>query len=536
MKRKAYFLFGILILMLCGAIHSIATVSGSADYVMATRAQSLYRLDVAQARGMIYDCNLQPLVGKKVGWTAAVAPTIEAIGVLDKSTDGMYRERLASALESGKPFSLTLKSRVESPFIDLFVVPRRYEESQLAPHIIGYLDGLGQGVSGVELAMNDVLEEHTGQVQVTYQVDALGRVMAGGDRRITNTLQRSRGGVVLTLDTALQQLAQETGQELEKGAVVITEVPDCQIRAVASFPDYSPATLDLTAGDPDGPLVNRAFCAYAPGSVFKLVSAAALLETGTLPEEYECRGAINSGGLLFHCYDGLAHGTVDLKAALEKSCNCFFINSSRSLGGQSILNMAYNMGLGAEQEFGRGLFTEAGTLPEASTLENVRALANFSFGQGELTLSPLQLCGVVNAIASGGIYTSPQLIAGTVNSDLEVTEAHSVADRSMRVMSTTTAAFLQDAMIATALEGTGKPGAPEGVTVGIKTGTAQTGRFVGNQELLHFWYCGFVCDESGPRYCITVLRESTPDDKGTAAQVFQRIAEGISEQLLSQKE
>lgn len=531
MKRKAWSLMGVLMLLFCGAISSIAKVSGGADYVMAAQSQSLYQLDIARTRGMIYDCKFEPLVGKKVGWTAAVAPTIEAVGVLDKATGGLYRERLAAALESGKPFSLELKGKVEDPCIDMFLVPRRYEENQLAPHIIGYLDGLGQGVSGVELALNDLLEEHSGQVQVVYQIDALGRVMAGGDRRVTDTLRRSRGGAVLTLDTKLQQLAQEAGQELEQGAVVIAETPGCELRAVASFPDYSPTALEQASKDPEGPLVNRAFCAYAPGSVFKLVHAAALLEKGGLPGEYECQGTANADGLLFHCYDGLAHGTVDLKSALERSCNCFFINSARSLGGQSILSMSYNLGLGTEQEFGRGLFTEAGDLPTSKSLENTRALANFSFGQGALTLTPVQLCGVVNAIASGGVYSTPKLIAGTMDNDLDFKPTAAVTDRSVRVMSTTTAAFLQDAMRGCALEGTGIPGAPEGAEVGIKTGTAQTGRFEKGEELLHFWYCGFVCDASGPRYCIAVLRESTADDQGAAARVFRRIAQEIAELL-----
>lgn len=529
MKRKAYFLFALILFLFCAAIRSILTVSGGAEYVAATRAQSLYQVDVAENRGTIYDCRLRPLVGKSAERKAAVAPTIEAVGALDKATDGIYRERLATALESGKPFVLSLDRRVESPFVDQFIVPRRYEEDQPAPHIIGYLDSMGKGVSGVELAMNDVLEENTGRARVTYQVDALGRVLPGGDRQVEDTLSRSRGGVELTIDADLQKLVEEAGQELQKGAVVVSEVPGCELRAVASFPDYSPEKIDQAAKGEDGALVNRAFCAYAPGSVFKLVNAAAILEQGTLPGTYTCTGEINSGGLLFHCYDGAAHGQVDLKAALEKSCNCFFINAARSSGGQDLLNMAYNLGLGAEQEFGRGLFTEAGELPSASSLENVRALANFSFGQGEVTLTPVQLCGVVNAIAFGGIYTSPRLIEGTVNSELELKEAHAVTDKSIRVMSTTTAAFLQDAMKAAALEGTGKPGAPESAVAGIKTGTAQTGRFENREELLHFWYCGFLCDEVGPRYSIVVLRESTTDDNGAAARVFKKIAEGIGE-------
>ncbi len=537
MKRKAYAIFSFLLLLLGAACFSIANVSGSAEYVAAAEGQSIYRLDVAQTRGAIYDSQLYPLVGEKRKWVAAVAPTIEAVGALEKATGGKYRQRLALALEDGKPFLMELERSLENPCIDLFSVPERYGEDQLAPHVIGYLDSMGSGVSGIELAMNDVLESHTGKATVYYQVDALGHVVAGGDREVANTLRESRGGIALTLDSGLQEAVQEASAPLKKGAVVITEVPNCEIRALVSLPTYSPTDLGAAAEDPDGPLVNRAFCAYAPGSVFKLVGAAAKLENGgSVQESYECTGVVNAGGMLFHCFDGMAHGKVDLKGALEHSCNCYFINSGRSLGGQSILNMAYNLGLGAEQEFGRGLFSQAGELPEAASLENARALANFSFGQGELTVTPLQMCAVVNTIASGGTYRSPKLIAGTVSNELKLTETQSIADKTTRVMSVSTAETLKSCMEGAVKEGTAKPGAPKNCTAGIKTGTAQTGVYQGKEELLHFWYCGYVCDEAGPRYCITVLRESTTDDLGAAAKVFRTVAEYLGERMAANKQ
>jgi len=511
------------------SVFSLANVSGSAEYVAAAEGQSVYQLNVAQTRGAIYDCKLRPLVSEEKRLVAAVAPTIEAIGALEKATGGEYRERLAAALEDGKPFLITLDHEPDNPLIDLFSVPERYSEDQLAPHIIGYLDGMGSGVSGVELAMNDVLEEHSGKAAVYYQVDALGRVVAGGDRQVVNTLWEARGGAALTLDADIQSLIQEVSAPLGQGAVVVTEVPNCEIRGIASFPGYSPSGMEAAAKDPNGPLVNRAFCAYAPGSVFKLVSAAVKLETGGAPEEYNCTGAVNAGGLLFHCINGTAHGKINLQGALENSCNCYFINCARSLGGQSVLSMAYNLGLGIEQEFGRGLFSDPGNLPEAASLENARALANFAFGQGELAVTPVQMCGMINAIASGGVYSSPKLIAGTVNSELELTAVQSVTDKTLRVMSPLTAGTLQDYMESTVLKGTAKPGAPGNCTAGIKTGTAQTGVYENGEELLHFWYCGYVCDKTGPRYCITVLRESVTEDNGITARVFRKTAEGLGE-------
>lgn len=533
MKKKAYALFVILMLFLCAACLSIINVSSGADYVDAAGKQSVYKLDVAKARGTIYDCALTPLVGTKKERIAAVAPTIEAVGALEKATDGQYRDRLAAALEDGKPFVLPLTENVEHECVDLFQIPQRYSGDQLAPHIIGYLDSLDSGVTGVELAMNDVLDEHTGEVSIYYQVDALGRVIAGGDRRVVNTLETSQGGVALTLDAKLQRLVQDAARELDRGAVVVTEVPNCEIRALASVPDFSPLDLGEAAKAEDSPLVNRAFSAYAPGSVFKLTSAAVELEQDNALEEFSCTGSVNAGGLLFHCIGGKPHGQVNLETAIEKSCNCYFINAARSLGGQSVLSMAYNLGFGVEQEFGRGLLTDAGNLPEASSLGNVRALANFAFGQGEVTVTPVQLCGMMNAIASGGEYSSPKLIAGRVTSRKDLIPYEPVTDRTLRVMEESTARKLQGYLEGAAESGTAAVGAPQNCLSGIKTGTAQTGVYQDGEELLHFWYCGFIGDENGLKYCVTVLRESTPDDGGAAARVFQNVTEGIAELFLS---
>lgn len=528
MKRKAHAVFFLLIAFFGAAVGSLARVSGGAEYVAAAQKQSLYELDVAQARGMIYDKDLTPLLGEEQRLVAAVAPTIEAIGALEKATGGKYRQRLAAALESGKPFLMELEQPVAHPCIALFTVTQRYREDQLAPHVIGYVDSLGAGVSGIELAMNDVLEEYGGSAAVYYQVDALGRVVAGGEREVHDTLSGLTGGVALTLDSELQRAVEDAAKLLGKGAVVVTEAPNCEIRALASVPTYSPAELDKATAQEDGPLLNRAFCAYAPGSVFKLVSSACALENGLSAKQFHCTGSVNAGGMLFHCIDGDAHGPVNLRGALMQSCNCYFINCARSLGGQSILSMAYNLGLGAEQEFGRGLFAESGTLPDAETLENIRALANFSFGQGETEVTPVQMCGLLNTVVSDGVYTSPKLIAGTVNQALELAPYQPVTEQSVQVMSAGTAQTLQSYLKSTVEEGTAKAGKPEEMIAGAKTGTAQTGVYEKGEELLHFWYCGYVKPEGGPTYCISVLAESTPSDHGAAAQVFRRVAESLS--------
>lgn len=529
MKRKSWAVFGVVLLLFAASVGSIARVSGGAEYVAAAQQQSEYELTVTTGRGMIYDCNLQPMLGGEQHLTAAVAPTIEAIGTLERATEGKHRAQLAAALESGKPFVMELEQEVEHPCITMFTTTDRYREEQIAAHLIGYCDSTGAGASGIELAMNDVLEEYAGSITLYYTVDALGRVVAGSEPQVHDTLSNRFGGVALTIDSELQQVTEETAVQLGTGAVVVTEAPGCEIRAMASVPGFAPGDLQAAVKQENSPLLNRALCAYAPGSVFKLAGAAAALENGLAQKHVTCTGAVDVDGLTFRCIDGTAHGSHNLRGAFMCSCNCYFIQCVGTLGGQSVLNVAYNFGLGAAQEFGRGLFSSAGVLPTASALQNRRALANFSFGQGELTVTPLQMCGLLNTVVSGGVYHTPRLILGTVTDSGELREQHAVTEQTVQAISEGTANTLKSYLQSTMNGGTAKAGQPQNAAAGAKTGTAQTGFIRAGEELLHFWYCGYVETPAGKTYCITVLAESTPDDHGTAAQVFQTISEWLCE-------
>lgn len=533
MKKKVYVLFGFLVVMLGLACYSMLHVSRQSAYVDAAGRQSIYKLTVGTSRGNIYDANMNLLVGSTKKTVAAVIPTIENISVLNTVLGEEKRSLLGSALENGKPFVVELEENIEQDGIDVFEVPVRYSAGQLAVHVIGYLDSEGNGATGVEKAMNDVLQQSRGEISVHYSVDAMGRAITGADREIRNTVADSNGGVVLTLDQNIQQAAEEAAKKLGTGAVIVTEVPNCEIRALVSVPDYDLDNIEAAAKSADSPMMNRAFSAYSPGSVFKLVDAAVSIGEGFETDEYECTGSIEVDGLTFNCISSTAHGKMNLHTALQNSCNCYFINAVQKTGSQPVLTMAYNMGFGAATEFGRGLYSNAGNLPELKDLDNARALANFSFGQGSLTVTPLQVAGMLNTIATGGEYTQPKLISGTVDDSLKFFPVSSeILNEKTRVMESSTAALIRGYMESAVNYGTGKSGKAEGVKTGAKTGTAQTGIYIEEDELNHFWYAGYICDAEGPRYCITVLCESVVSDDGAAAKTFQEISKYIASEIM----
>lgn len=524
--RRIIFAYSFLMLFLVIATLGTASASlGGSTYTEVVGRQSMYTLHVAQARGTIYDRNISPLTNASEKYIAAVTPNVETLSRLRMATDGEQREELRAALESGKPFLTEVTTPVNADGVQTFSVFERYEERQPAATLLGYLEN-GVGADGIEKSFDSILAENNGEISVTFTIDALGNAISGEGMHVENTYQIADGGIVLTLDREIQVALENACAQIQRGAAVILDCETGEILASASFPAVDPNHLDVCMEDPDTPFINRALHAYAPGSVFKLFVAAAALENGAdYQRGYTCDGSISVDGMDFACYDGKAHGEVNMHTALRKSCNGYFVELVEEIGPESVLRMVRSLGLGSSIGLADGLSSAAGTLPTAQTLENARARANFSFGQGETTVTPLQLAAAVNAIAADGVYTEPQLFLGTADTNLEITAAEK--KEGYKVMEPTTASRIRAYMESTARFGTARAGAPENCTSGIKTGTAQTGVYEENgEEILNYWYAGYICDEEEtPAFTIVLLEETSKESH--VAEAFCKIGETL---------
>lgn len=198
---------------------------------------------------------------------------------------------------------------------------------------------------------------------------------------------------------------------MSKGCIIVMQVGSGQILASTSMPEFDPDDIAASIRADDTSLINRSLSAFSAGSVFKVVLAAAAYAQGLDWFTYDCTGSIQTAGEIFRCALGRAHGTVNLRGALEQSCNCYFIALGQLLGGQAILNAAQSFGLGTPALLAPGLKSAAGELPSAADLQNAGSLASLSFGQGGLTVTPLQVTAMFNAIASGGVYHSPCIVS-----------------------------------------------------------------------------------------------------------------------------
>ncbi len=525
-KRTAIF-FGIFMLSMFVSILSLYSVSSGAQLAQTAANQSSYKLVIGNTRGTIYDCNKVALTGAGSDIMAAIAPSVEGAAALSKVLPAKTMESVYPALTAGKPFAIKLPQGITAPGIDVFKLQKRYSDTQIAAHIIGYLDGSGAGAAGIEKFFNHQLTENQGQISVTYKVDALNRVLGGEDKKISNTAYLQNKGVVLTIDKNIQEIAEQAAKKhLKQAAVVITEVPSCKIRAMVSLPDYSPNDVASALKGEGSPLLNRCLAAYNVGSVFKLVSASAALEYGISPDtEYTCTGAIDVSGGLFHCFNSESHGKENMLQAVAQSCNVYFINLMQQVPQPQFLLMAQSMGYGRSFEIAPGFSSSAGNLPTLQSLKIPRALANFSFGQGDLTATPLQIAAMVNVIASGGYFTQPYLYEGIVDENLNYT-AKASKQKSTQVITDNTAKLIQQFMKASIDTGTSKKGKPTNGEAGAKTATAQTGRYINGVESVESWFSGFYPYDS-PKYVITVFAEGGTGGGATCGPVFKEIADEI---------
>ncbi len=330
-------------------------------------------------------------------------------------------------------------------------------------------------------------------------------------------------GVQLTISRQMQRAAEAVAAEtMTSGCILVLDTASAAVRASVSMPGYDPDNLAASLDAPDSPFLNRVLECYTVGSVFKPVLAAAALEQGTFPE-YECTGAVVIDGQIFRCAGGVPHGQIGLEEALEKSCNGYFVRLGQQLGAENLLQAAQRFGFGQEISLAGDLHAVSGNLPDAAELARSGQLANFSFGQGSLLASPVQIAAMMNAIASGGMYRTPFFLECTVD-ETDGTPLETLAHpQSRRVMSAENAALLRKMLCQVVKEGTAQDAAGLEGGAGGKTGTAQTGQFdADGTERKNLWFAGFYPAEK-PRWMVIVLQDGQTETAYSSAAIFARL-------------
>jgi len=364
-----------------------------------------------------------------------------------------------------------------------------------------YLSPEGQiGRTGIEALHNLELRGYWGSRD--YVVDANGRLVDVLD--LTPPMPGET--VTLTLDHRIQRKAEEFLDDNARdpdmgscqGAVVVLDVATGEILALANSARYDLNTFRrdyrTIADDPRRPLVNRATSgAYAPGSVFKIVTATAALEAAAGPisasAEFLCQQHYRLGNHTFRC-EGL-HNYIAMTEALERSCNIFFIQAGLHAGADELTRWADLYGFGRAT----GLDLPGEFVRPLPRLSSKGSVANVSIGQGSLMVSPLQVAQMMAAVANGGRIIRPHLTNE---------EGRDYFVRTLPISAGTLRTIREGLLhVVEGDGGTGRTLKVPGLRYAAKTGTAEVG------TLNNGWYAGFAPYDN-PRISFAVVQEKIP--------------------------
>lgn len=475
------------------------------------------------------------------------------------------------------------------PGIAIVVHPnRRYLQGETAGQVIGYLgeinphelETLGPqgyimgdltGKDGLERYYEEILHGQDGYMLVTkyasgqpqLRSDKMGRpYIARRDSRghlldieAQPVLPRSGRSLHLTLDLALQQKCEALLRGL-RGSIVVLEADTGEVLALASTPGYDPGVfvnrgtsaerMELLSGEKPNRMTHRAFReVYPPGSVFKIMLAAAALEEGEIDRKsrFHCPGhyMIDGKGRRWHCWRRSGHGGMNVTEALAYSCDVFFYNVGRRLGVDRIVLYANQMGLGVQT--GIDLPGEmAGLIPSREWKEKMNAdkpiweqqwypgeTVNLSIGQGSTTTTPLQNAVMMACIINGGYRVRPFLWRerGVLRSEKLFNDA------TLETVTEGLAMCVEKS--APPPTGTGTKAHVPGIKVIGKTGTAQVmslthlAQYTREEDIPehmrhHAWFVAGVLDQA-PKLSICILIEHGHAGSSAAAPLAKEVIE-----------
>jgi len=449
----------------------------------------------------------------------------------------------------------------ELPGVVVERVPtRRYPEGGVAAHLIGYVGeategqlaagglrpGAIVGQSGVERTYNARLMGADGERRV--MVNSVGREMGTIEEIVPTEGQR----VQLTIDFDLQRAAESAFHELGyAGAAVVLDPRSGEVLSLVSLPAYDPnafATgIDRVSWarlntDTLRPLQNRAIQGrYSPGSTFKVIVAVAALEEGLIAPDFRvsCHGAATFYDRPFLCNVKGGHGSVDLRRALEKSCNVYFYTLGNMLGVDRIHKWAEILGLTGET--GIDLPNEAESLVPSTAWKKARTgqkwyageTISVAIGQGQVTVTPLSLAAAYAAIASGGTRVRPHLIkAVDSGTGWQPVPTSPYESPPVRLQPATVAALHDGLWMVVNADGTGRNARVAGGDVAGKTGTAQVISLQGakqaagktDRDLRHHGWFAFFAPRDAPELAGVVFAEHSQRG-GEAALIARHIVD-----------
>lgn len=537
-RKRTILLFWVFVMIFCSLTAHLAYIQIHEGALLSQQALAqqtqLISLEIPP-RGQILDRSMTPLTSSHEADRVIVLPWNVAdrdrearllADVLDMdvsqimeyfTTKARMIPQDLTSVQAGELKNLSL------PGIMVAKTKIRERKPGLAAHILGFL-GIGEtrgsweGKMGIEAVYNSELKGAVPRAAARVFLDAKGRIISGlGLRLEEKAIDSERKDVVLTIDRQIQEAVEQAMDRsgIREGAVVVMEAGTGDVLALASRPEYFLGNENPEEGYPESYL-NHALLRYQPGSVFKVVVAAAALEEGLVrPEEtYLCVGEKDD---IVKCYRPEGHGLITFSQAVAYSCNPVFARLGLKLGAEKLIAYSEEFGLDSADIGGYQTQDKKNKLNLIGQEFN---LANASLGQWPVEASVVQVAGMMNVVAGGGIYSPPRLVKMVV-SDEGLVERVIQPGGKRRVVSENTANILQGMLERVTREGTGKEAWVENWGSAGKTGSAQTGN-----EQIDAWFSGYAPLNS-PRFVVTVLVKDGESGGQTAAPLFREIMQEI---------
>jgi len=581
LKVFAYVLVGIFFIILA-RLWYMQIIRGE-HYSTLAEGNRIRRIPVTAPRGIFYDRNGEPLVSSRLSFTVSILPTAltenreevyeELAEIIGISSSEIKQEVEKSANRPFEPVRLLrdaspeIVTKIEERRLDLPGViveempVRNYIYGEFASHLFGYLGKISEeelvqwrdegyrmtdvvGKTGLERVYEKYLKGQDGGEQV--EVDAAGRPISllgfvnpvpGNDLLLTID-HKIQLAAEEALDQQLEAMAKSKYPNAKAGSVVVLDVETGQVLAMASKPGYDPNSfvggisskeLEEMLKNPYHPFTSRVLrVAEPPGSIFKLITATAALETGkvTLHDRFYCTGKDRYGK---RCWRHSGHGQQTLLEGIKNSCNIVFYELGRRVGIDELARYARMYGLGKPTGFELP-GERAGLVPDRQwKRENFKRADNqiwyeaetmdVAIGQGALQTTPLQMASAIAAIGNGGTIYRPYVVQKVLSPEGEELKSFQPVATGQLQVSPDTLAVLRQGMQDVTDPGGTAYGAFAGfpVAVGGKTGTAQN-----SQGDDHAWFVALAPIED-PEVAIVVFIEQGGSGGGFAAPVARKV-------------
>ena len=514
------------------------------------------QVTIEPPRGLIYDRNGILLVENRPSYAVSVIPweANKSPGVYDLLTTylGSDKEFILSKVKNNsngnfqpakikrsidlKTLSLLEEHSVELPGVVYGLFPERYYPTTAGmSHILGYIREISDfdllkhknngysrgdliGWDGLEKSYEKILRGVKGFEYI--QVDALGRRI-GKIETAETTTPKPGSDLHLSIDLNVQ-IEAERFLENRKGAIILLDPSNGELIAFASAPDYS---LDILSGpishqdwktlqnESDHPMFNRAIMStYPPGSIFKLITVIAALESGVIDRNWtvNCPGYFKLGRRVFRCNRVSGHGKLDLEEALGQSCNVYFYKLMLELGLKNWSEYSKILGFGVRT--GIDIPEESmGKIPDEAFLDKKYGvgvwqrghLLNLVLGQGDLLVTPIQIANLMMIIRNEGIFHKPHIARKYFYPSAQIYENVKIMTSEIAVtVSDTTWSVLKAGMkkVIEDDKGTGRIARIPELDIYAKTGTAQNPH--GDD---HSWFAGYVEDALNPLVFVIII-------------------------------